>query len=307
VTFAWFVVAYMVAVILWGAWVRITGSGAGCGDHWPLCDGEAIPRAPTAEKLIEYVHRVSSGLSGLLGLGLFVWIAKVMPKGHRTRRASAIALAFLIAEGALGAGLVKFELVADDDSVARAIVICLHLVNTMGLMAGYALTAWWLTRPYTVLTKPTAQTSNAPLYLLAGLLGLILVGMTGAVTALGDTLFPPETMTGVSLFERIEADLSPAMHFLVRLRIVHPVIAALVAMYLAVLAVNHLYSDPTSKRVAAWTLALVALQVGAGLLNVALKAPGYLQLIHLLLANLLWVSLLTLCAETMRPSSPTAP
>ncbi|MEC8024500.1 MAG: COX15/CtaA family protein [Myxococcota bacterium] len=305
VHFAWFVVAYMIAVILWGAWVRITGSGAGCGDHWPLCDGEAIPRAPTTEKLIEYIHRVSSGLSGFLGLGLLVWVRRAMPQGHRSGRAAAVALGFLIAEGALGAGLVKFELVANDDSVARAIAICLHLVNTMGLMAGYALTAWWLGRPSTVGIANISPRKKDAALLLAGLLGLILVGMTGAITALGDTLFPPDTAGGVSLVERIEAELSPAMHFLVRLRIIHPIVASLVALYIALLAASQLQRSQTAKHVAAWALGLVVIQVGAGLLNIALKAPGYLQLTHLFIANLLWVALLLLSAETLRPSAHT--
>ena len=60
--YSWIVLVYNLVVILWGAYVRATGSGAGCGSHWPLCNGEVIPRAPEVETLVEFTHRLSSGL-----------------------------------------------------------------------------------------------------------------------------------------------------------------------------------------------------------------------------------------------------
>ncbi len=44
--YAWGVLLWNVLVALWGAYVRATGSGAGCGSHWPTCNGEILPRAP---------------------------------------------------------------------------------------------------------------------------------------------------------------------------------------------------------------------------------------------------------------------
>ena len=52
--FAWAVLAANLAVVAWGAFVRATGSGAGCGQHWPPCNGAVVPRSPTAETAIEF-------------------------------------------------------------------------------------------------------------------------------------------------------------------------------------------------------------------------------------------------------------
>ncbi|MCY4594035.1 MAG: COX15/CtaA family protein, partial [Bryobacterales bacterium] len=138
---AWLFFAYLIAVILFGAWVRISHSGAGCGSNWPTCGGEVIPTAPSTATLIEFVHRVSSGFCGIFGLAILVWSWVRFGFGAVTR-AAALTLVFIVFEGAIGAGLVLGELVADDDSVARAVVIALHLGNTLALTAFSALTAW---------------------------------------------------------------------------------------------------------------------------------------------------------------------
>jgi heme A synthase len=93
-------------VILWGAFVRATGSGAGCGSHWPLCNGELVPRAPQVETVIEFIHRATSGLAFLLVLGLFVLAWRVYPKGDLVRRAAALSFLFIVTEALVGAGLV---------------------------------------------------------------------------------------------------------------------------------------------------------------------------------------------------------
>src|SRR5690606_230459 len=130
VRYAWFVTVYRLGIILRGAWVRITHSGAGCGDHWPTCNGEVIPFAPSTETMIEYIHRLTSGLSLPMVIVLIVWAFRLFPRGHRVRKATIGTLFFLLTEAAVGAGLVKFELVADNASVARAITASFHLVNT---------------------------------------------------------------------------------------------------------------------------------------------------------------------------------
>ena len=128
--YSWFVLAYNIAVILWGTAVRATGSGAGCGSHWPLCNGEVLPRAPRIETIIELTHRVTSGLAGILVIVLVVMAFRNRPKGHPARRMAVLSLIFIITEGAVGAGLVLFELVADNQSMARALFMGTHLVNT---------------------------------------------------------------------------------------------------------------------------------------------------------------------------------
>jgi heme A synthase len=142
--FAWLTLVYNVAVIAWGAYVRATGSGAGCGSHWPLCNGEIIPRGPTLETLVEFSHRLTSGLALVAVVVLFWWTRRESARTHPARRASAWALVFMLTEAGVGAALVLFRLVADNASMARAMFMAIHLVNTFVLLAFLTLTAHWL-------------------------------------------------------------------------------------------------------------------------------------------------------------------
>lgn len=291
--FAWAVLVVNIAVILWGAYVRATGSGAGCGSHWPLCNGEVIPRSPRAETLIEFTHRATSGLALLLVVALFFWARRIYPRGRIVRRAATASLIFMLAEALIGAGLVLFELVAHDRSLARALSLAAHLVNTFLLLAAMALTAWW------------AQVDGefrwlynriVAAILAVGLVGMILVGMSGAVAALGDTLFPAD-----SLREGLLQDVSPAAHFLVRLRVLHPLLAVSIGVYLLFVAGALAFwrKERSVRRLARAVLSLLAIQIGAGVINLILLAPVWLQLVHLLLADLLWVTLVLLSASAL--------
>jgi heme A synthase len=294
---AWGVLAYNLAVILWGAFVRATGSGAGCGSHWPTCNGEVIPRDPSIETLIELTHRATSGVAFLLVLGVMIAALRARPKGHPMRGAAVAAFVFMVLEAAVGAGLVLLELVADNQSMARAGWMAVHLVNTFLLVACLTLTAWWAA-PDAVGMRWRGQ------HAVAGLLGVALVatlgvGVTGAVTALGDTLFPAE-----SLAQGLRDDLSPTAHFLVRLRVWHPVSAVLVGLYTAGAAgiVAMMRPDPAVRRLAAAVVGMFVLQIGGGLLNLVLLAPTWMQLVHLLMADVLWIALVGLGAEALRPA-----
>ena len=132
--YAWGVLACNLAVVLWGAYVRASGSGAGCGNHWPLCQGEVIPRDAATGTLIELAHRVSSGTVLLLVIGLFFWSRGVAPRESAVRLAAALSLVFMFGEALLGAGLVLFELVAHNDSLTRAFSLGAHLLNTFLLL-----------------------------------------------------------------------------------------------------------------------------------------------------------------------------
>jgi len=280
---AWAVLAYNLLVILWGAWVRVSGSGAGCGAHWPLCDGEVIPRAPSAEKLIEFTHRATSGLALVAVVALAVAVFRARPAGDSARRAAAWTVVFMLLEAAVGAGLVLFELVADNASMARALFMAVHLANTFLLLAALARTCERL-GPLPVappLPRPTRRLGRVALGL------LVVAGASGAVAALGDTLFPART-----LGEALAADLSPTSHLLIRLRLGHPLLATAAAAATLLLAVGVLRAAPGERR-GAWArgaAALVLLQVVVGLVNVALLAPAALQLLHLLLADLVWIA-----------------
>jgi heme A synthase len=299
--FAWIVLAYTLAVILWGAAVRATGSGAGCGSHWPLCNGEMIPRAPGVETVIEYSHRLTSGLAGILSILLVVGAFRTRPRRHPARWAAALSLFFMITEGAVGAGLVLFEMVADNQSMARALWMIAHLLNTFFLLAALALTAHFASGGAPLRLRGRGALGA---WLGLGAAALVLAGMSGAVAALGDTLFPAASLT-----EALKQDLSTSSHLLIRLRLLHPLIAVGAGILLVVLALRWLREVPAPgvARFARWTVALVFVQLAAGAVNVLLLAPVWLQLVHLLLADLLWIAFLLLGASALAVEGAAAP
>ncbi|MEM0963400.1 MAG: COX15/CtaA family protein, partial [Bacteroidota bacterium] len=180
---AWGVLGYTVLVILWGALVRASGSGAGCGDHWPLCNGEVIPTAPALSTVIEFGHRVTSAIAGLAAI-LLVWVAwRGTERGSPVRKAAAASLFFMVTEGAIGAALVLFEMVAYNASIGRAVWMAAHLTNTFFLLAAITLTAWW-SEGY----DPPRWSANRAFWTGITLVGTLILGAGGAVTALGDTL-----------------------------------------------------------------------------------------------------------------------
>jgi heme A synthase len=291
--YAWGIVAWNLLVILWGAFVRASGSGAGCGSHWPLCNGDVLPDATQVHTLIEFTHRMMSGLTLLMVIGLGVWAFRAYPKKHRVRLGALLSTIFIFTEALIGAGLVLFRLVADDASVFRAVSMSVHLINTFVLLAVLTLTAWWA--------------SGGPVLRLRGrgaiawLCGLALVwtlvlAVSGAVAALGDTLFPVSSLTA-----GLDQDFSSTAHLFVRLRLLHPLLAimdaALVILVAVVAGLRRL--GLWVRRWALMLVALVLVQLGAGLLNVALLAPIWLQLLHLLLADLVWLALVLLTASVL--------
>lgn len=293
--FTWLTLAYNILVILWGAAVRATGSGAGCGSHWPLCNGEVLPRAPRIETIIELSHRLTSGVALLLVVGLVIGAYRLRPRGDATRKASLYSLGFMLGEAAVGAGLVLFELVADNQSMARALFMGTHLVNTFFLLAALTLTAHFASGG-----APFRVRGGFGGGLVAGVAGLLLAGVSGAVAALGDTLFP-----ATSLAHALEQDLSPTAHLLIRLRLLHPVLAVAGGLFVLSLAWRILQERPGGeiRRYALWTGGLVFVQVLAGLVNVLLLAPVWMQIVHLLLADLLWIAYILFGATALAGDS----
>jgi heme A synthase len=291
--FAWVVLLFNVGVILWGAFVRATGSGAGCGAHWPLCNGEVVPRAPGLATMVEFTHRATSGVALLLVALLALWVFRDRPKGHPARPAAGASFFFILTEAAVGAGLVLFQLVAENESVARALFMAVHLVNTFLLLAGLALTAHWCSDAAPLRRDAIARDG----WLFgAGALVLLAVGKSGAVAALGDTLYPAQSILG-----GLAQDLSPTAHFLVRLRVAHPILAVAGAIAVAFVAGRVLqWADDGPTRRAAWAVpALALVQIAAGLVNVALLAPVWMQIVHLLLADALWIAFVLLAARAL--------
>jgi heme A synthase len=281
--FAWFVLGYNVAVVLEGAFVRATGSGGGCGNHWPLCNGQVVFGTPALATVIEFAHRAMTGVDGALILAVLAWSFRAFPKHHPARLGAAVSTLFLLSEALIGAALVKFGLVVNDASPARAAVLSLHLANTLTLLACLTLTAWWATHPRIRLSGQAW----------ASLAAVAVLGITGALAALADTLYPVH-----SLAAGFAQDLSPDANFVVRLRAMHPFVAAAVGLWVMYYAA---WRAPGARKAAQTVIALVVTQLLAGALNLLLLTPIGMQLVHLLLADLLWIALVVLCAS---PDSP---
>jgi heme A synthase len=282
--FAWISLAYNIFVILFGAFVRATGSGAGCGAHWPLCNGVVVPRPQQIETIIEFTHRVTSGITLALVVILAVWAWRIYRKGSLLRVSSALALFFTITEALVGAALVLFGWVAKNDSAARAISVMIHLVNTFLLLASITVTAWWATEG----APERLRLHGLPgALLLIGAGGILLLGASGAITALGDTLFPSS-----SLAEGFSQDFSPTAHYLIRMRVYHPGIAVSVGIYLFLVTgfVRRKINAPHLAGIVNLLYGLYAAQILLGILNIGLLAPVWMQIIHLLVSTLVWVT-----------------
>jgi heme a synthase len=299
--FAWSVLAYFIAVILWGAVVRATGSGAGCGDHWPLCNGTVMQHAPRVDTMIEFMHRMTSGFSFFFVVGLAAWTFAGTARGHLARWFAAAAVVFTLLEAALGAFLVKLGLTAQSQSPLRAPYLALHLANTLVLIAALTLTAHFLGRQSGFLRREIRVT--APAGAILSVVALLIVGVTGSLAALGDTLFPAN-----SLATALSADFSATSGWLVRWRWTHPTVAFAAGVFLVWLAV-HAMRRPThgaghwnNRGLAMLVLILLAAQYVLGVLDVVLLAPVSLQIAHLLGADLLWAALVVLAARmTVEP------
>jgi cytochrome c oxidase assembly protein subunit 15 len=295
--FAWGVLAYFIAVILWGSLVRATGSGAGCGDHWPLCNGTVMQHSPRVDTMIEFTHRITSGLSFFSAVGLLMWTFLGTARGHLARAASIAAVAFTLVEAILGALLVKLGLTAQSQSPLRAPYLALHLANTLLLLAALTLAAHLLDRKYGYTSKTIRLT--APVGAVTTIFGVLVVGVTGSLAALGDTLFPA-TSFGAALAQ----DFSATSGWLLRWRWTHPALALLASVLLVWLLLR------AGKRTAHWdnrglsamVLILLAAQYVLGLMDVILLAPTWLQIVHLLGADVLWAALVVLTARvTLEP------
>jgi cytochrome c oxidase assembly protein subunit 15 len=282
-----------IGVVLWGAYVRASQSGAGCGSHWPLCNGVVEMHSPSWHTIVEFTHRVSSGLDVLLVIALCFATFRVTPRRHLARFAAGFAAFFMFNEALLGALLVLLKYVAKNESVGRAVYLCAHSANTLLLLGAVALTAYWLSVPEDTQWsryRGSMATWTAPL--LAAFLTL-LAATTGAIAALGDTLFP-----ATSLQQAWAQDLAHNAHYALRLRGLHPLSATLLVVYVLWLLPKRALKDPETQRLIYIALALLGLQYALGIADVLLLAPLWLQIVHLLGADLFWIALVLMLART---------
>lgn len=289
--YAWFVLAYNIVVILWGVFLRASKSGDGCGQHWLTCHGEVIPSAPEMKTMIEFSHRLTSGLAFIAVFILVVWAFRAFSKGNILRKTSLISFIFIITEALVGAGLVLTGNTAENLTAARPFWMIGHLTNTFILLAFLSLTAWFASggKPFSYKTKPKIL-----ILLTLAIIGILFVGMTGSVAALSNMLFPTE-----SLAQGIQQDFSSTSHILQRLRIFHPITSIAVGVFLIFLAgwlrkqaINDLWINR-------WSNALsltVLLQIAFGAVTLLTGAPIVMQLIHLFLADAVWIFFVLLAA-----------
>jgi heme A synthase len=284
VRYAWFTLVFNVGVILLGALVRATGSGAGCGRSWPTCQGQVVPEL-SGSTAVEYTHRAASGIALILVGVLVLWVWRRVAPGEPARLGAVLSFASILGEALIGAMIVLAEWVGDDASLARVVAVPLHLVNTLFLLAALTLTVFWLSggRRLAPRSHPAVRR-----WVALGGIAIVLLAATGAVTALADTLFPRD---GSDLGATGEA------HFLTDLRLVHPILAVVAA------SIGWWASGRTStpRSTAAGALpVLVGLMLMTGALNIALGVPVWMQLLHLLLADTLWISYVLVSAQALQ-------
>jgi heme A synthase len=291
--FVWFVLVYDVLVVLWGAYVRISFSGDGCGRHWPLCNGELVPHAPQTKMLVELSHRVSSFGSLVLAAAVLAWAMRAFPRGSAVRRSAAWVLGFTGAEALIGAGLVLLRLVAHDVSLTRGVSTSLHLTNTLFLLGSLVITA----RLSSGAAAPSFR-GRGSLGALGGaaLLSTLFVGATGSIAALGDTLFPSH-----SVAQGLAQDVSAAAPVFIRLRSIHPfvAVASAVLMFAFATLAPIANKSPATSRFARGLLVALLAQLGLGVSNIVLLAPTWLQLVHLATADVVWVMLVLLASSAL--------
>ena len=296
--YAWFVLAYNVVVILWGVFLRASKSGDGCGQHWLTCHGEVIPSAPELKTVIEFSHRITSSLAGILIIALVVWafLNWYFRKGERKKYllvAVVGSFVFVVIEGLLGAGLVLTGNTANTLTAARPFWMAAHLINTLILLAFLTLTAWFASGG-----KPFDLKSAQPkvlLFLAIAILGIFLVGMSGSVAALSSMLFPSETLT-----EGIAKDFSATSNILLRLRISHPILSIMTSVFLIFLA-GWLRKESNGNfwvtRFSNLLSILILIQIAFGAMTLLTLAPILMQLGHLFLADAVWISFVLLSAN----------
>jgi len=296
--FAWGLLIYNIAVVLWGALVRATGSGNGCGDHWPACGPGLIPNPQHAATWIELTHRVTVGAGIFLVIALCVLAYRLFPKGSPVRLYATLAVVFTFTEALIGAGLVVFKLVAHDESLYRAVAMSAHLVNTLVLLGMFNLTAWWSGDEPKLDLKRQGAVGWA---LLFSLVLMVFLAVTGAISALGDTLHPAS-----SLAAGLEQDFAPRAGFLLSHRPWHPYTAISVGLYIILIAgiTEKLRPSPMTRQMARWVVSLLLAQVSMGFLNLVLLAPIWMQIAHLLLGIQLWLSIVMLTVSALSEGVP---
>jgi heme A synthase len=298
--YSWFVVGFNLLVILWGVFLRASKSGDGCGQHWLTCNGEVLPSAPEMKTVIEFSHRITSAIAFLLVLGLLIWAFRKFKKGNSIRKTALISFVFIITEALVGAGLVLTGNTAETLTASRPFWMAGHLINTFILLAFLTLTARYASggRSLNFHVDPKYLAATA-----IGAVAIFVVGTSGSIAALSHMLFPTGTLA-----EGVASDFSPTSNILLRLRLLHPITAILTSVFLVFLTGWLAKESGNQTRVARWANALsllVLAQIAFGAATLLTLAPIVMQLGHLLLADMIWISYVLLAANFLTSEIPT--
>ncbi len=295
--FALGVLIYTIFAILFGAFVRVSFSGDGCGTSWPLCDGSVLPVGARVQTYIELTHRYTTTFLGLLAMGLCVHAWRVFPKGNPARKAAAWGLFFTVLAGILGMLLVRFSWVTTDKSAQRVVTMPFHLINTFGLIGAYTL-AVYFARGGSRIQFRSGAVSNA-LKWAGG--AFIAIGMTGAISALGKTAYAQELSVANTLMERLNMHIGMNAAPILKGGVLHPLIAT--AAGLVILFAVRLTMDrrpnPKVQVWGRWTIGLYVFQMAFGVMNLVLSAPAWMQIAHLTLALANWITFVMLVAYSL--------
>lgn len=296
--YAWFVLGFNILVILWGVFLRASKSGDGCGQHWLTCQGEVIPSAPELKTVIEYSHRITSFLAFVSVLTLLVWTFRRFEKANPIRKTALVSFVFIVTEALVGAGLVLTGNTAETLTAARPFWMAGHLLNTFILLAFLTLTARYASGG----SRLKFDIPRKYLIGLAfGIAAVFLVGISGSIAALASMIFPAGTLA-----EGVASDFSPTSHLLLRLRLLHPITAILTSVFLIFLSgwlareIGKEAVDGKYKNTSRWSNVLsilVLAQIAFGAATLLMRAPIIMQLGHLLLADLIWISYLLFAAS----------
>lgn len=295
--YAIFALTYNLLVILWGVFLRASKSGDGCGQYWLTCHGEFIPSAPEFKTVIEFTHRVSTAIDGLIMFVLLIWAIRIFLR-LKDRQGRQILISvigsvfFVLTEAAVGAGLVLTGNTADAVTDNRAYWSIGHLINTFILLTFLTLTVWFSMGERRISFR---RETKAVLFIAIGFVALMLVGSSGALAALSNMLFPSQ-----SIAEGIAKDVSSESNMIVRLRISHPLLSIFTAVYLVFISGWLKRAASGSNSVSMWSNVvsiLVLLQIAFGAATLLMLGPIVMQLGHLLLADAIWISFVLLAAN----------
>ncbi|MDE0119741.1 MAG: COX15/CtaA family protein [Bdellovibrionales bacterium] len=284
--FCLFTLCFCLLVILWGAWVRISHSGDGCGQSWPSCQGQYLIDSGEQQKTwIEWIHRATSSLFGIMVIWLFIWSFLKFPFRHPVSKSVLCIFLFTISEALIGAGLVLAGLTGDNTSPARVLVMNLHLLNSVLLVSSLFI-CWRLSlgKKFSFFNRMNEGSDRLSKALF--LFVFFLIAFFGSVSSLASSLFPSP-----SLLEGLALDFNPDSPWLIRLRWLHPFLAL---SFGGAFLYYYFFQDKREKGTRTVLqkifIVCVSLTLFSGLMNLLLLSPVFLKLVHLLIVYLLVMS-----------------